>query len=971
MRFILICLLSLVIVAEAQGQGFNTFNQRNHPELRWQVAETPHFRIMYPARIAGIEAEAAAIAEESYRVLSANLGVSFEEKIRIYLSDEDEVVNGFAAPVGNGYTDIWVHQNAGLEIWTGREKWLRKVLAHELAHLFHYRAVITGSYVLNALLGDPLPRFWTEGLAQYETETWDSYRGDRWLRTAVLDDQLSYSDGRSAWNGRLLYASGNSQVRYFAEQYGDTTLSSLLAHRKKTLFGLVKVHDFDAAFKAVVDTSYRDFYDAWRRHINVYYNTLAGQMATTDSLGTNPLKLPGQYLYDVQFNPGISKVAVLSLTSLARPVRRLFVYDRKKKEAEVVAEGNIRAPISWSADGKRLAFARLSRGNHASLLHDLYVVDADGGNLTRLTHSRRASSPAFSPDGEVLAFVGAEGGTANVFLLDLKTGTETPLTRYAGDVQISSLAWQPGGSHLAYAVFEADGVRRIMRLDVETGTAEALTDGIHDDRMPVWSADGQHLAYTSLRDDVPNTFVYDPATGRHRRVTRQVTGATVHDWLPPDSAYPAGSLIVTSGLSKSRDRAYRISAARTAADPRIDIPPAYTGWTTHRPPKEVPPVVSPDASLVLDRYAYNSWRNITPVLNFVAPYYDGETPGIFGLTAWVEPLAKHSLAGVVGLAAIDPLENSFFQLYYANGQLRPTLGLNLYRFPGTVQTYGTDLLVENVTGGDLAMDLPLDLSDRPYVAEHLSASVSYLDARPLDLEDFELTDDLPAPEEAQQVDLSLAFTLLKQRPYRYDIIHPLDGLGLRVKLTGAAALLGTDSEFVRGDISAFGVFPGPGLQRLYLYGRAQAQTGRPRAQDFIGLSRYDHFQIPLPGFIPFSFSSLDRVRGYRSYAVGNRVLFGTAEYRVPLLSDLQTRILGVVQLGAVTAALFADAGMVWTGADYDRAVRRTGAGVELKNVLNLGIIEIGHSAGVAQPAVDIGTENNVEIYYRIRAAVPF
>src|SRR5690606_14436827 len=112
------------------------------------------------------------------------------------------------------------------------------VLAHELAHIFHFRAVTTKPRWLSVLAGNPLPRFWTEGLAQYETETWDAQRGDRWLRLAVLDDQLSYNDGRSLWNGRLLYASGNAQVRYFAEQYGDTTLARLLAHRDTLLFGL-------------------------------------------------------------------------------------------------------------------------------------------------------------------------------------------------------------------------------------------------------------------------------------------------------------------------------------------------------------------------------------------------------------------------------------------------------------------------------------------------------------------------------------------------------------------------------------------------------------------------------------------------------------------------------------------------------------------------------------------------------------
>ena len=198
-------MVSLLVTTDSNGQGFSSLNGRNHPELKWQVVETAHFEIIYPEHLAGLENEVAAIAEESYSALSANLNVSFDKKIRIYLSDEDEIANGFAMSVGTGHTNIWVHVNDVAEYWTGSDKWIRKVVAHELAHIFHYQAVRSPLRPLDRILGNPLPRFWTEGLAQYQTETWDAFRGEQWLRTAVLDDRLSYSDGLSRWNGNLLY----------------------------------------------------------------------------------------------------------------------------------------------------------------------------------------------------------------------------------------------------------------------------------------------------------------------------------------------------------------------------------------------------------------------------------------------------------------------------------------------------------------------------------------------------------------------------------------------------------------------------------------------------------------------------------------------------------------------------------------------------------------------------------------------
>lgn len=976
-RLTLAVLLSLVALP-GLAQSFRNTSGRNHPEIDWQVAETAHFLIVYPQHLAGIEAEAAAIAEASYDALAANLGVTFRRKIRLYVSDEDEVTNGFAAPLGTGYTQIWVHLNDVVDDWSGREKWLRKVIAHELAHLFHFQAVRANIGLLGQLFGDALPRFWTEGLAQYETETWDAQRGDRWLRTAVLDDRLSYEDGRSRWNGRLLYALGNSQVRFFAEQYGDSTLARMLAHRKPALFGLVRAHDFGTAFRATTGETYAAFSDRWRRHVNVYYNTLAGQMENPDSLTADStgkaLSVPGQYLDDLRYGPDTARVAVVSLPSLARPVRRLFVAERGAGgDVRIAAEGAIQTPVAWCPDGAQIAFARTVRGRYGSLLNDLFVVGADGRGERRLTHSRRAAAPAFSPDGRRLAFVGSHRGTANVFVLDLATGAEAPLTRLTGDVQLAGLRWSPDGARLAAACFDADGTRAVVLVDAATGATVPLTDGRHDDRRPVWSPDGLQIAFTSLRDGVPNVFVARAEAGATpERVTFLATGATAMDWLPPDSAFPAGSLVVVAHLSKSGDRAYRLPAGRRVAAPPLEVPPGYAAWTTHRPPQEVASRVAPNPALVVARRPYRALAHLTHALSLALPYYAGPDDwGVGGFTSWLEPLGKHLVVAGGAVSFAHPAARSGGFLTYQNNTLRPTLTLNLYRLPTSLRLYGSDLLVEEVGGGDVTMDWPLDWRARPYVGTALRARLRYADLRPYDADRFDAAQGLPRPEAGQQADATLALVRRKQRPWRDNLIHPLDGWGLKLAATAAAPLLGADSRFLRADIAAYRVLPAPGLHRLFVYGRAQAQRGTAFAQDYLGFSRYDDVQLPLPGEVPFTLGDAERVRGYRRPALGNRVLFGSAEYRVPFLPDLQTRVLGLVRLGGTALAAFADAGLVWRDAAFGDAVRRTGVGLEVKNALAVGPLSVAHALGVAQPASAFGTRRRVEVYYRLRAAVPF
>jgi len=1090
---LLVCLASSSVPATAQV-GFNVFNGRNHPEIDWQVAETARFEIMYPAHLAGIEAEAAAIAEVTLDSLIANLSapdgppISFPSKIRIYLSDEDEIANGVAFDIGrSSYTAIWVHVNDFATIWTGDVKWLRKVLAHELAHIVHYRAIRSNVGLLQNLLAEGIPSFWAEGLAQYQTERWDAQRGDRWLRTATFEDRLNYNDGTSPNNGRLKYAVGNSQIRYLTDTYGDSTLAKILAHRSPALFGLASVHDFALAFRRVTGKSYREFNEEWRKHVNVYYNTQAGQMERLDSLGVEPLAFPGQIIREVAFSPDTTQIAAVVLTSLTRPVTRLFVMNNlgadstKGRETNVLVEGSIVGPISWHPDGSQIAYTRSHRGRHGAILRDLYTVDVETERSRQLTDNRRATSPSWSPEGRQLAFVGVSGTTANVFLLDVETGEERALTDFRGDVQIPTARWSPDGQRIAFSLFDADGRRQLATVDVTTRERVELATGggvpawEQDDRLPVWNAAGDSLAFTSLRDGAPNGFVVradgagepvnsdlasDSASANGKgqgargmnpasvtdtlsparsgdsaaandalpilwgnlprpsspiphpdersesRITFLYDGATVHDWLPPDSLHPAGRLVLVSSETKRRDRVFVVDAQRrpTLSPSAVRVPDAYASWTEHRPPARLPDVIEPDETLIQERYAYNSWKNITHGLTLPFPYGDpGEDGelftddddwGVFANSLWLEPLGKHQILALAGISITRPIDRSFLLFSYINKQFAPTLTLDLYRFPSPSSFYGNGVLVEDLTGGDLSATLPLDVLDKPYTSFLAGARLRYAYASPFDIfasgglfspsrpdDEIDLGgdgEDLPQPQAGTRFDVQLGIAYKFQRPYRYNVITPLDGTGIRARVTAGAPILGSNNEFIRPDVLGYYVSPTIGLGQFFLKGRATAQFGRQLAQDYVGLARYDDVDIQVPFVGAITLDDAERVRGYRRYAVGSRALFGSLEYRLPILFDLQTTVLGFAKFGAVAPALFADAGMVWSGSDFDNAVQRVGIGGELKNVVDIAGFQFLHALGLGIPADRAGDAwdgslpwGDVDLYYRFQAAVPF
>ena len=496
--------------------------------------------------------------------------------------------------------------------------------------------------------------------------------------------------------------------------------------------------------------------------------------------------------------------------------------------------------------------------------------------------------------------------------------------------------------------------------------------------------------------DAPSPIPYPPSLPEpSERVTFLYDGATVHDWLPPDSLHPAGRLVLVATETKRRDRVFVVDARRrpTVVSDSVRVPPAYAAWTEHRPALEVPTRVAPDPSLIRGRRGYDSFANLTHAVTIALPYGDpGEDGvlfngdddwGVFANSLWLEPLGKHQLALLGVVSVTRPVDKSALLLSYANRTLGPTVTLDLYRFPSPSSFYGNDLLVENLTGGDVSATQILDVFDRPYTATAVGARVRYAYAEPLSLERF---DDLALeventglglPQQGTRFDVQVGAAYQFQRPYRWNAITPIDGTGLRARVTAGVPALGGDT-FVRPDLQGYWVSRRLGLGRLFVHGRATALFGETLAQDFVGLARYDDVDVQVPFVGALALDDAERVRGFRSYAVGDRALFGSAEYRLPILFDLETTLLGLVRLGPVAPALFADAGLVWTGSDLEGAARRVGVGAEVANLLSLGGFEVRHAVGLAVPAplldevVDgsVGWDD-VDLYYRIQAAVPF
>ena len=957
------------------AQGFNSSNGRNHPELKWQVAETEHFKIMFPERLRGIEDKAASIAEETYDVLSKNLEVTFDFKIRIYLSDEDEINNGFAVPFNNAYTDIWVNLNDYSEIWTGQEKWLRKVVAHELAHIFHFEAVKSPMGLFQYAIANPLPSFWTEGLAQYETEEWDSQRGDRWLRKAIFDDNLNYASGQSMEDGRLRYALGNAQLRYFAEQYGDSTLADLLAHRDK-LWGLFRYHDFGTAFEETIEGGYSKFYDNWRKHKNVYYNTLAGQMERTDSLNADELRFPGQFYYDASISPNDSVAAVLSLTSMSRPVKRLHLITLDStKTTNLIGEGAINSDLSWSNE-TQLLYSRLVRGKNSSLMNDVFLYNLKDEREKQITFNRRAKFPVAGQSDTQIAYIVNEDGTGNLFTMNLETEQETRVTNYSGDIQVLWPLWVESQQSWLIHKFSENGDRNLVLISDNTGEETVIDSGDLDNRKALLSPDGTKIAYISLRDEVPNVFIYDFESRVESRFTNLFTGGDVFGWLAGDDSTNTEHIIVGASESRNRDQLYMVPADRKVYKPTVQLPETYTTWKTHTPPSVIASKVEPNPDLITDRYRYKSLKNLTHVASFGFPYYaDSEDWGFFATTNWTEPLGKHSITAGGWISIPDLKNESYGGFGYVNNQLYPTIAFSLYKLPENGQFYGDEFLLEEYVGGDISATWPLDMFSAPYQSSQFSTKLRYYSTKPYGVSRFTGNTTVATPQSADVSDLQISWQITKQRPWKDNLLHPLDGTGLRVSVLRTEKVAGSEVSSFETDIHAYAILPSIGMHRLFIEGRYQQQWGNQLPQNYIGFSKYDNIDIDIPGNVPFQFfGSINRVRGYKEFVAGNRVVFGSLEYRMPFIPSLETELLGLISFGGVAFSLISDVGMIWearSATGETGSIVRWGSGVEFKNQLSFFGLPLTHAVGFAQPTEKLFTETAGDLYYRVKTTIPF
>jgi TolB protein len=179
----------------------------------------------------------------------------------------------------------------------------------------------------------------------------------------------------------------------------------------------------------------------------------------------------------------------------------------------------------FPGDNGRIAFTRADR---------IFVMDEDGSNTERLRTD--ASEPAWSADGAHIAFSAfRDSGRSDIFMMDADGSNVTALTRFRPGYNLAP-SWAPSGRRLVFIHNTAEGTDLYV-LRLTDGRIRQLTTSPRlVERAPEWSPDGDHIVFSRFRETGTPTdedvFVVDPDGADITRLTTTRTNDFQPSWSP-------------------------------------------------------------------------------------------------------------------------------------------------------------------------------------------------------------------------------------------------------------------------------------------------------------------------------------------------------------------------------------------------------------------------------------------------------
>ena len=213
--------------------------------------------------------------------------------------------------------------------------------------------------------------------------------------------------------------------------------------------------------------------------------------------------------------------------------------------------------IAWAPDGSHVA---ASFGPSPDV-QDIYLVNADGTNLKRLTAGGQARQPTWSPDGLTIAFVaGPVAGPGTVSTTRADGGGSKPLAQAPGQ---QDPAWAPDGSVIAASGEPGTIVLLAPATGAQTGAVQLLRDSAPSVTSISWAPDSTAVAAVVLRGANLAVVVLADNLTTQRQVGAAILGHPDDPAWPHPSFALGGSKVIAASAASGEILVFDINALPT------------------------------------------------------------------------------------------------------------------------------------------------------------------------------------------------------------------------------------------------------------------------------------------------------------------------------------------------------------------------------------------------------------------------
>jgi Tol biopolymer transport system component/CxxC motif-containing protein (DUF1111 family) len=190
---------------------------------------------------------------------------------------------------------------------------------------------------------------------------------------------------------------------------------------------------------------------------------------------------------------------------------------------------------TWSPDGKQIAFRSTATG-------DIWVMNNDGTNPSRITISGSDFEPAWSPDGTKIAFARVSGGNAQIFTVTPIGTNETNLSNNPL-VKDRQPAWSLDGTKIAFqrTPNSLGAVGKIWTMNSNGSGQVQITLGAGNDERPAYSPDGANIAFSTNRDGNYEIYKTPSVGGVATRLTNNPASDRNPTWATDNTGIAFGS----------------------------------------------------------------------------------------------------------------------------------------------------------------------------------------------------------------------------------------------------------------------------------------------------------------------------------------------------------------------------------------------------------------------------------------------